>query len=150
MRELETQNVHYQLHLYDKKEIEKGFKVWDQIGKDMSLVYKTIVLHHLSDNYVAIIPIHKHIDLKKAARAFNVKKLELLPLSDLLKTTGYVRGGCSAVGMKKKFPSLIDQHAKTMDTFIVSAGKVGYQMEVSPLEFAQVIQAQFTDLCLEE
>lgn len=148
MRVLEQNKINYTMHSYNKDEIEKGIPVWTQIDKPDYLVYKTIVLHHENDTFVAVIPINKHIDLKKAARAFNVKRLDLLPLNDLLKTTGYVRGGCSPIGMKKQFPTLIDHSALSLETIIVSAGRIGSQMEMNAAAMADVINAKFVDLIM--
>ena len=88
-------------------------------------------------------PVAAELDLKKAARAAEVKKLDMLPLKELTKETGYVRGGCSAVGMKKKYPTFIDKSAESLDWMIVSAGKPGLQMKLIPAELARVTEALF-------
>ena len=94
-------------------------------------VFKTLVLQGASREYfVCAIPVGKELDLKKAARHFGEKKIEMIPMRDLTKVTGYIKGGCSPIGMKKKFRTAVDQSAEHLETIVVSAGKVGIQMEV--------------------
>ena len=93
-----------------------------------------------------LLPVALELDLKKAAKAAGVKKLDMLPLKDLTKETGYVRGGCSAMGMKKKYPTFIDKSAKQLDGMIVSAGKPGLQMKLAPETLSRVTEAIFCDL----
>lgn len=147
MRILDQNKIDYTMLHYEKDLIEKGIPVYDQIHKSSDEVFKTIVLHHDHDLYVAVIPILKHLDLKKTAKAFGVKRLELFPLKDLFNKTGYVRGGCTALGMRKIFPTIYDKSALELDEIVVSAGKVGTQMSVNAQSMAKILKADFADLC---
>ncbi|MNI41284.1 Cys-tRNA(Pro)/Cys-tRNA(Cys) deacylase YbaK [compost metagenome] len=93
-----------------------------------------------------VIPVAEELDLKKAAKAAGEKKIEMLPMKDLLKWTGYIRGGCSPVGMKKLYPTYIEYTAELFDTIAVSAGKIGMQMELNPQELAEMTGAVFSEL----
>ena len=146
VRLLEQKKIPYQMHSYDKDKLDQGISLESQINKPMHLIYKTIVLEGDHDYFVGVVPIESELDLKKTASALGVKKVNLLHLKDLTKVTGYVRGGCSPVGMKKEFPTIIDQSALSLDTIIVSAGKIGSQLEVSPLDLAKVIKLDFADI----
>ena len=97
-------------------------------------------------NYVFVIPVEEELDLKKAAKAVGEKSIEMLKSKELLPLTGYVHGGCSPIGMKKSFSTVLHETAKAQDTIIFSAGKIGYQVEVSPNELAKVIRFTFADL----
>jgi Cys-tRNA(Pro)/Cys-tRNA(Cys) deacylase len=105
-----------------------------------------LVAHSKQNLFVFVIPVHKELDLKKAAKSAGEKKIEMLPVKDLQKFTGYIRGGCSPIGMKKLYPTFIDQPALELEAIVVSGGKIGTQLELSPHDLAQIIQAQFTDL----
>ena len=111
-------------------------------------VYKTLVTTAgASQHYVFVIPVVRELDLKKAARAAGEKKLDMLPLKQLTAVTGYVRGGCSAIGMKKPLPTFIDLSAKTKDRIYASAGKPGFQMKLAPTDYAEVTEGSFVDVC---
>lgn len=117
-------------------------------GGDEADVYKTLVTTAgPSRNFVFVIPVIRELDLKKAARAAGEKKLEMLPLKQLTEVTGYVRGGCSAIGLKKPLPTFLDHSAKTKDAIYASAGKPGFQMKLHPADYAKVTNAPFVDLC---
>ena len=146
MRLLDQKKIPYQMHFYDKVKLDQGISLESQIKRPMALIYKTIVLEADHDYFVGVVPIESELNLKKTASAFGVKKVNLLHLKDLTKVTGYVRGGCSPVGMKKEFPTIIDQSALALDTMIVSAGKIGSQLEVSPLDLAKVTKLSFADI----
>lgn len=147
MRILDQKKVSYEMHEYSSDAIHvDGIHVADQINKPHGQVYKTIVLQNDNQHYVALIPVDEHIDLKKAAKGFKVKRLELLHVKELFDLTGYVRGGCSPIGMKKAFPTLIDDAALKLDTIIVSAGKIGQQIEINPADLESVTRATFSDI----
>lgn len=148
MRILDQHQSSYIMHTYDKSMIEKGIDVATQIGEDARKIYKTIVLHHETDYFVAVIPINEHIDMKKVAKVVGVKNVSLLHLNDLLKITGYVRGGCSPIGMKKVFPTVFDSSIDSMDTIIVSAGKIGFQMEVNPNDLVKILNASISSVLM--
>lgn len=110
-------------------------------------VFKTLVLQdHESNYFTAVLPSDHHLDMKKTALAFHVKKIEILPLKELLKVSGYVRGGCSPVGMKKLFPTRIAEAAQLYDSILVNAGKRGLLMEVHPDELLEITQGEYADL----
>ena len=117
------------------------------LGLDHRLVYKTLVTAGKSGGYyVFVIPIEEEIDFKKAAKAVGEKSLEMLHLKDLTKVTGYVRGGCTAIGMKKQFPTVIQEDAKELDEMYVSGGKLGMQIKLAPLDLQKAAGAVFADV----
>ena len=119
----------------------------DRLGLPRERVYKTLVLVGKSGQYyVAVIPVAEELDLKKTARCIHEKSCELLHLKDLTKVTGYVRGGCTALGMKKQFPTVIDASAETMDYIYVSGGKLGMQICLDPKDLQKVSRAEFKDI----
>ncbi|HAL10005.1 MAG TPA: Cys-tRNA(Pro) deacylase [Staphylococcus sp.] len=148
MRILDQYNIFYHTHEYSiGKDYIDGHQVAQFIQKPENQVYKTLVLMNGKNEYfVFVIPVVEHLDMKKASKAVGQKKLELLPLDQLTKVTGYVRGGCSPVGMKKTFRTIIDTTAQSLSSFIVSAGKRGYQIEVNPQELVKVIDVDFEDV----
>lgn len=147
MRILDGNKVAYEILTYDNEDGKiHGTEVADKIGKRTDTVFKTLVSQSGLNLFVFVIPVGGELDLKKAAKAAGVKKMEMLPVKELQKWTGYIRGGCSPVGMKKLYPTFIDKSAVDLDTMIVSAGKIGVQMEVEPLKLAETIGAEFTEL----
>lgn len=148
VRLLETEQVSYELMDYDIHDGQlDGVSVAEKTGQATELVYKTLVtIAGPRELFVFIVPVAEELDLKKAAKAAGVKKLDMLPLKDLTKETGYVRGGCSALGMKKKYPTVLDASAKQLEFIIVSAGKPGLQMKLSPIDLARVAEASFSDI----
>lgn len=148
VRILDGDHVSYALMEYDVTDgLVDGISVAGKTGQAVETVYKTLVtIAAPREIFVFLVPVAAELDLKKAARAAGVKKLEMLPMKDLTKETGYVRGGCSAIGMKKKYPTFIDKSAETLDLMIVSAGKPGLQMRLVPGELARVTDASFGDV----
>ncbi|WP_379126714.1 Cys-tRNA(Pro) deacylase [Paenibacillus sp. sgz500958] len=147
MRMLDSKKIPYEIHIYDNEDGQiHGTAVAERIGLPPEIVFKTLVSHSGPNLYVFVIPVGSELDLKKAAKAAGEKKIEMLPLKDLLKWTGYVRGGCSPVGMKKLYPTFIDESAETGATIAVSAGKIGMQMELAPGLLAATVSAKFTAL----
>ena len=148
MRIVEGWGVSYQSHQYAAKGPVDGVTVAEKLGIDVQKVYKTLVTHDDKGQcYVFVIPCSHELDLKKAAASVGVKSVSMLAVKDLLKHTGYIRGGCSPIGMKKLYPTVIDQSASCLDTFLVSAGKIGRQIELSPKELAAHLPAQFSAVC---
>lgn len=117
------------------------------MGFDPAIVFKTLVTRGAKGQfYVFDVPVAENLDLKKAAKAVGEKSIEMIHQKELLPLTGYVHGGCSPVGMKKLFPTVIDASAENLETMIVSAGKIGYQVELSPRDLAALVRAKFADL----
>ncbi|RBP94681.1 Cys-tRNA(Pro)/Cys-tRNA(Cys) deacylase [Cytobacillus firmus] len=148
MRMLDAQKVDYELITYDNQDGKiDGVSVAAKIEKDPEAVYKTLVAQgHSKQVYVFIIPVAEELDLKKAAKAAGEKKVEMIPVKDIQKLTGYIRGGCSPVGMKKQYPSFVDAKAAELDLIIVSGGKIGMQMELKAEELQKAIGAKLADL----
>lgn len=148
MRILDSKKVKYSMLSYDVSDDHvDGISVAKKIGRDVSEVYKTLVAHGTSKNiYVFVIPVHENLDLKKAAKVSGEKKVEMIHVSDINKLTGYIRGGCSPVGMKKLYKTFINETAKKLDNIIVSAGKIGYQIEINPMDLQKVINCKFEDI----
>lgn len=118
-------------------------------GMDIHSIYKTLVLKGDNNNYlVGVIRGDKTLDLKKIAQASGNKRCELINLKDLLKITGYIRGGCSPIGMKKKYPTFIDNEASTLSQLFVSAGKRGVQIKIAPADLKMAADAVMADICL--
>lgn len=123
--------------------------VAEQLGEDISQVFKTLVLHgDRCGNIVCVIPGDREVDLKKAARAAGDKKVEMLAMKDLLPTTGYIRGGCSPIGMKKALPTFFDSSALLHDEIFVSAGVRGMQIKINPQALIDFVGASTADLTL--
>ena len=147
MRILDRQKIAYSYEEYDCDEFMDGISVADKLGYDHALVYKTLVTVGKSGGYyVFVIPIEAEIDFKKAAKVVGEKSLEMLPLKDLTKVTGYVRGGCTAVGMKKAFPTVIQEDAENLEYMHVSAGKLGMQLKLSPKDLQKASNAKFDNV----
>jgi Cys-tRNA(Pro)/Cys-tRNA(Cys) deacylase len=148
MRILDTQKVPYEILTYDSKDGKiDGVSVAGKIGRDREQVYKTLVVVGSSKNlYVFVIPVEAELDMKKAAREAGEKNVEMLPVKDIQKFTGYIRGGCSPVGMKKNYPTFLDDSARKLETIIVSAGKIGFQVELAPDQLISAVEGEFADL----
>ena len=148
IRMIEKAGMEYDLRSYDVSDgFTDGVDAASKLGIDRNLMYKTLVTVGNSKEYhICVIPVAAELDLKKAARAAGEKRLEMIHLKVLTSVTGYIKGGCSPVGMKKRYPTLIDDSALALEIFYVSAGKPGYSMGVSPDELASVTGAAFDDL----
>lgn len=152
MRILDSKKISYQLMTYDNKDGKiDGVSVAQKINKDANMVYKTLVAQGNSKElYVFIIPVEGELDLKKAAKAAGEKKVEMIPVKDIQKWTGYIRGGCSPIGMKKHYSTFIDQSAEKLDTIVVSGGKIGIQVELSVLDLQSVTEASIVEIKKDE
>ena len=127
-----------------------GVTMADALGQPHELVYKTLVTVAKSkEHYVFVIPIEAELDLKKAARAVHEKSIEMLPLKELTDLTGYVRGGCTCIGMKKQFPVVMDESARSLPKVMVSGGRRGSQMELSPEDLMRAAGGSFADVTAE-
>lgn len=148
MRILDSKKVKYNMLSYDVSDDQvDGVSVAYKIGKDVREVYKTLVTQGTSKEvYVYVIPVNENLDLKKAAKVAGEKKVEMIPVSDINKLTGYIRGGCSPVGMKKLYKTFINETGKDLENIIVSAGKIGYQIELNPYDLQKVINSKFEEI----
>ena len=147
MRILDQKKIPYTPHTYPHgKEAVDGLTVAESLGLDPEQVFKTLVTRGNKGYYVFVIPVADELDLKKAAKAAGTKSVSMLHVSELLPTTGYVRGGCSPVGMKKQFPTFFHESALSQQTIFVSAGKIGYQVELDPKSLADLVRGEFADL----
>ena len=136
VRLLDQQNVSYSLFEYEVNDGKiDGISVAHKINQPVEKVFKTLVATAGPGKvFVFLVPVAAELNLKAAAKAAEAKKIEMLPVKDLLGLTGYVRGGCSPLGMKKLFPTFIDESAKQLDTVIISAGKIGMQIHLKPAD----------------
>ena len=148
MRLLDKAKIKYAPHEYPHgSEAVDGLTVAKLCGFDPECVFKTLVARGTSKNvYVFVIPVSSELDLKKAAKAAGEKSVEMVKVSEINALTGYIRGGCSPVGMKKRYPTFINESAKAKNTVYVSAGKIGTQVELEPLALAEICGAQFSEL----
>jgi ybaK/ebsC protein len=147
VRIFERNKVVFDFHTYSSTGAISGVEVAKAIGKDCGRVFKTLVTVGKSGkNFVFVIPVAEELDLKKAADAVNEKSIEMLKQKDLLPTTGYVHGGCSPVGMKKQFGTVIHSSALDCETIVFSAGKIGYQVELPLSELRRVISFSTADI----
>ena len=148
MRLLDKAKIKYEPHEYPHgSEAVDGLTVAKLCGFDPECVFKTLVARGTSKNvYVFVIPVSSELDLKKAAKAAGEKSVEMVKVSEINALTGYIRGGCSPVGMKKRYPTFINESATAKNTVYVSAGKIGSQVELEPLALAEICGAQFSEL----
>jgi len=144
MRILDRLKISYEYTTYECDEFTDGVQVADNPHE---LVYKTLVTIGKSGGYyVFVIPIEAEIDFKKAARTVKEKSLEMLHLKDLTKVTGYIRGGCTAIGMKKQFPTVIQESAKELEQIHIGGGRLGMQLKLSPFDLQKAANAEFADV----
>ncbi|NMB06898.1 MAG: Cys-tRNA(Pro) deacylase [Tissierellia bacterium] len=148
MRILENLNINYNSMSYDNRDGKiDGISVAEKIGKNPEEVFKTLVAQGNSGGiYVFIIPVAEELDFKKAAKVTGEKKIEMIHVKDILKYTGYIRGGCSPIGMKKDYPTFIDETAIILDNIIVSGGKIGIQIQLKPEDLQKVTNGEMVDL----
>lgn len=147
MRLLDLDNIKYQALEYSVSEEHlDGLHAADEIGLAYHQVYKTLVTYHERDFFVCLIPVDQHLSLKKLAKAAGVKKLEMLPVKNLQKVTGYVRGGCSPIGMKKEFPTFIEESVLLEDKIAISAGERGKQILITPEALINYCKLKIVDV----
>lgn len=148
MRLLDKDKISYEIHTYAPTGEIDGISVAEKIGKAVELVYKTLVTQGTSKNYfVFVIPVNKELNLKSAAKSVNEKSIEMIKIADIMKATGYIRGGCSPLGMKKQYITIIDDSCNELEKIIVSAGKIGFQIELMPADLIKMIGAKVDKLC---
>ncbi len=149
MRILSQLKIDYQIHTYQNDGNVEGTHVASLIGIPPERVFKTLVTEANNKmNYVFLVPVLKNLDLKKAAKEVNVKSIALIKQKDLLPLTGYIHGGCSPIGMKKAFSTWIDSSALTFSKIVFSAGKIGYQIEMSPHDIENGFPVKFADISI--
>lgn len=147
MRLLDGRKLPYEAHEYAADTVPSGVEVARMLGQDPTHVFKTLVTVAASrKNYVFVIPVGEELSLKKAANAVHEKSIEMLKSRDLLPLTGYIHGGCSPIGMKKQFPTVVDETILLCETIVFSAGKVGYQVEMTADTLAQMIDYEVADV----
>ena len=147
MRLLEQNHAEYKSHFYADTDAVSGADVASVLGENPDQAFKTLVTVGKSGGYyVFVVPVSKELHLKKAAKAVKEKSIEMIKARELLPLTGYVHGGCSPIGMKKQFPTVIDASSEKFETIFVSGGKIGYQIEVSLQELQEVILFGLADI----
>ena len=151
MRMLDEAGISYQVHVYDTEVGNlDALTVAHKLNQDPEQVFKTLVtIGNDRNHYVFVVPGNQKLDLKACARAAGVKSVEMIPQKTLLPTTGYIHGGCSPIGMKKQFPTWIDETAQLFDTICVSGGKVGCQVELAPCDLIELINGKYAAIAAE-
>ncbi len=149
MRILDSNKIAYRIKTYECDEFVDGIHVADLNGDPYDQSFKTLVtVGKTGAYYVFVIPIDKEIDFKKAAKIVGEKSLEMIHVKDINAVTGYIRGGCTPLGMKKLYPTIIQEDAKKFDEIIISGGKLGMQILINPFDLAKVINGKFADVIL--
>ena len=147
MRLLEQKKIPYKMHDYTASGVIAGEDVARALGENPDEVFKTLVTVGKSkQNYVFLVPVNKELNLKKAASAVGEKSIEMIKSKDLLALTGYVHGGCSPIGMKKQFPTVVHNSAENMENILFSGGKIGMQVELKKEDFKRIINIKFADV----
>ncbi|EIF6288637.1 Cys-tRNA(Pro) deacylase [Clostridium perfringens] len=148
MRILDSKKVSYEMLSYESEDGKiDGISVAHKIGVDEKNVFKTLVAQGTSKElYVFVIPVAEELDLKNAAKIAGEKKVEMIAVKDIMKYTGYIRGGCSPIGLKRDYRTFIHESAKGLDFMIVSAGKIGHQIKLNPNDLVEVVSGKFENL----
>ena len=147
MRILEKSGINFEAVFYNSDGFMDGVSVAEKLGQDLRDVYKTLVTESKNHEYfVFVIPVAEELDLKKCAAAVGQKSLEMIHVKDITKVTGYIRGGCSPIGMKKQFKTVIDLTAEEREEIIFSGGRLGVQIKMAPGKLAELIGAEFLDI----
>ncbi|AOR23615.1 Cys-tRNA(Pro) deacylase [Clostridium taeniosporum] len=148
MRILDSKKINYTTYSYQNKDGKiDGVAVAHKINKDENQVFKTLVTQgHSKEFYVYVVPVAQELDMKKAAKAAEEKNIEMIHVKDINKITGYIRGGCSPIGMKKPFKTFIHNTALNYETIVFSGGKIGSQIEMNPKDLENVINCTFIEL----
>ena len=150
MRVLDGKKITYESHSYEPDATMSGEEIAAILGEDAQKVFKTLVTQGKSGAYyVFVVPVKEELDLKKAAKAAGEKAIAMIKQKELLPLTGYVHGGCSPIGMKKAFPTFLHETAPGFDKIFVSAGKVGFQVELSPQDLIELVGCKTADIIVE-
>jgi Cys-tRNA(Pro)/Cys-tRNA(Cys) deacylase len=146
MRILDSMGIEYRHMEYECKEFTDGSQIADTLGLPHERVFKTLVTVGADKNYyVFVLPIDRELDLKKCAKAVGVKNIELIPVKDINKVTGYIRGGTTSIGMKKKYVTKVSEEAKNYETVFVSGGRIGSQLEIAPADLLKADEGEYAD-----
>ena len=149
MRILDRNKIKYDINTYECDEFISGTDIADRIGQNYDESFKTLVAVGKSSNYfVFVIPIDKELDLKKAAKVVGEKNVEMLHVKDINKVTGYVRGGCTPIGMKKQYKTVLHNSIMNYDKVIISGGRIGTQLVLAPEDIVKVTSAIIEDICM--
>lgn len=149
MRILDKLKINYSHYTYECEEFIDGIQIADKLNLPHEKVYKTLVTVGNSKNYfVFVIPIAEELDLKKAAKSVGEKSVAMIHVKDINSITGYIRGGCTAIGMKKQYVTRIAEQAKELPAMIVSGGRIGSQIELSPADLCSAANAEFADIIM--
>lgn len=146
IRILNNKKINFIIHDYSNTSFVKAKDAANYLNIEENKLFKTLVTKSKFNFYVFVVPSSNELDLKKAAKAVNEKKIEMIPQKDLYPLTGYVHGGCSPIGMKKQYKTFIDKSAEELSTICISGGRIGYTIEISPNELKKVINFDFCDL----
>lgn len=146
MRIAEKEKTNFEILTYESDGFLDGVSVAEKLGQPIGATFKTLVTHGKGGHFVCVIPVADELDLKKAAKAVGEKSLEMISVKDIFAVTGYVRGGCSPIGMKKRFQTVIHQSALELEKIMFSGGRLGAQMKMSPRELAKLVGADFADI----
>lgn len=150
MRILEKNKIPFEVNTYTCDEFVDGIHIADLLGQPYEQSFKTLVMQGKSKEYhVFILPVNKEVDLKKAARVVGEKSLEMVHVKDIQSVTGYIRGGCTAIGMKKQYDTVIHESAAAFDQIIVSGGRLGTQILLAPEDLRKVTNGKFADILAE-
>lgn len=150
MRILEREKIPFAHYTYECDEFVDGLQIADKLSLPYEKVYKTLVTVGKGKGYfVFVIPVDRELDLKKAAKSVGEKSLEMLPVKELNQVTGYIRGGCTSIGMKKQYVTRLDQSVLKLDTVIVSGGRIGSQIELKPEDLLLACRGETADLLAE-
>lgn len=151
MRFLDTKKIAYEVQAYQCDEFIDGVHVADKLGQPLDETFKTIVAQGKSGSYYCfLLPVAEELDLKKAAKSVGEKSVELLHVKDITKVTGYVRGGCTPIGMKKQFMAVVHSSAQELEKFYISGGRIGMQIHLSPTELVNAINGKFEPIILSQ
>ena len=152
MRILDKAGIPYKIYTYEQKDgLVDGISVAGKIGQPFEKVYKTLVTQGASrEYYVFIVPVNEELNLKAASKSVNEKNVEMIKSTDITKVTGYIRGGCSPVGMKKEYKTVLDSSCNRVDRLIVSAGKIGYQIEIATADLIRLIRCEVESIVMDK
>lgn len=149
MRILDKNKISYELKTYECDEFIDGIHIADQLGQPYERMFKTLVTVGKSKNYfVFVIPVDQELNLKAAAKIVGEKNVEMIHVKDIQPVTGYIRGGCTPVGMKKQYPTVIHETAQNYDTITISGGRIGTQIVLDPQDLIKVTRGQFSDIIM--
>ncbi|MBE7011375.1 MAG: Cys-tRNA(Pro) deacylase [Ruminococcaceae bacterium] len=149
VRILDSNKISYELINYDSDGFMDGVSIANKLNQRVEETFKTLVTKGKSGNFfVFVIPVHKELDLKAAAKSVSEKSVELIAVADINKVTGYIRGGCSPIGMKKQFMTVVDASAKAYEKIMFSGGRLGTQIKMSPFELITLINAKFENITI--